>query len=238
MPTVKISGVYKIRNKINNKVYIGQSIDIRHRWNLYKWGATSTKNYPETTRAITRAIREDGIENFEFTILRCDDTMKDVYNRLAVEAEYIMNYRSYDPEFGYNQTVGNEPYLFNDLPRIQSTQEKLKRAKPVFLFDIETRNTMFYFTGAKGVGDELGYGKDVMSHTVQRGSLIDNRYYVIPANYKERHKILEKLRVKKTQNTNQSTKAQSKSGNAFRKYELVVAYIDLVALETFGFDEN
>ena len=46
-----------------------------------------------------------------------------------------MNYQSYNSEFGYNQTTGNEPYLINDIPRVQSTKEKLKRATPVFLFN-------------------------------------------------------------------------------------------------------
>ncbi len=237
MSAIKISGVYMIRNKLNGKVYIGESVDIRRRWNLYKWASVSDKNYPETTRAITKAIRSDGIENFEFSILQSGENMKDKFNRLAVEAEYIMNYQSYNSEFGYNQTTGNEPYLINDIPRVQSTKEKLKRATPVFLFNIETRNTLLYLSGAKGVGDDLGYNKDVMSHSVKRGSLIENKYYIIPADYKLRHNLLEKLRIKKTQNFDKSAKAQSKSGNTFKKYEAVVAYIDLIAFETFGFSE-
>ena len=87
MSAIKISGVYMIRNKLNGKVYIGESVDIRRRWNLYKWASVSDKNYPETTRAITKAIRSDGIENFEFSILQSGENMKDKFNRLAVEAE-------------------------------------------------------------------------------------------------------------------------------------------------------
>lgn len=31
----RISGIYKITNLVNNKVYIGQSVNIRKRWNQH-----------------------------------------------------------------------------------------------------------------------------------------------------------------------------------------------------------
>ena len=31
-----ITGIYKITNRINGKVYIGQSIDIRRRWRQHR----------------------------------------------------------------------------------------------------------------------------------------------------------------------------------------------------------
>ena len=34
--TSKITGIYKIENKINNKKYIGQSKNIHRRWNQHK----------------------------------------------------------------------------------------------------------------------------------------------------------------------------------------------------------
>ena len=63
-----ITGIYKITNKVNNKVYIGQSIHVLYRWGQHQRNAfnpnTHTYNYP-----LYRAIRKYGIENFQFEVL-------------------------------------------------------------------------------------------------------------------------------------------------------------------------
>ena len=55
-------GIYLIRNKINNKVYIGQSIDIEGRWKDHK--------VRKDESAIHLAIQKYGVENFEFEVLQ------------------------------------------------------------------------------------------------------------------------------------------------------------------------
>ena len=65
-------GIYKIENKINHHVYIGQSINIEARWQEhYRNGSANESfinrawyNYP-----LYRALRKYGLENFEFTII-------------------------------------------------------------------------------------------------------------------------------------------------------------------------
>jgi GIY-YIG catalytic domain protein len=236
MARIKLPGVYMIRNKLNNKVYIGESTDIPNRFKRYRWAVNSSANYAEVTRPITMAMRQDGIENFEFRILKSGPEYKDRYLRLQTEIEYIYEYQSYDGRFGYNETKGGESGPITS--RTQSTKERTKRSKAVFLYDTETQNTQLYFSGAKGVGVDLGFGKDVMSHTVKRGSLLLDRYYVIPVSYTERHELLEKLRVKKTQNTDQPARAQAHSAKAFARYELAVTYIDLIAYEYYGLSDE
>ena len=58
------SGIYKITNKINNKVYIGQSVNIEERWDYHKavchWNSQS---------ALYRAFKKYGIENFDFQVI-------------------------------------------------------------------------------------------------------------------------------------------------------------------------
>lgn len=68
---MKKCGIYQIRNLINNKVYIGQSIDLRKRksvhWNLLK-------NNKDTNIHLQRAYNKYGKENFVFEIvLYCED---------------------------------------------------------------------------------------------------------------------------------------------------------------------
>ena len=54
-------GIYKITNKLNGKVYIGQSIDIDTRWRQH----CKTKD----NLAIHRAIQKYRPENFSFEVL-------------------------------------------------------------------------------------------------------------------------------------------------------------------------
>ena len=50
-----------IKCKINNKVYIGQSIDIERRWDQHKYGKGNI--------ILRNAIQKYGLDNFEFLIL-------------------------------------------------------------------------------------------------------------------------------------------------------------------------
>ena len=59
----KLCGIYKITNLYNNKVYIGQSVDIEERW---KQHLRAVEN-PEYS--IHKAIKKYGIENFSFEIV-------------------------------------------------------------------------------------------------------------------------------------------------------------------------
>lgn len=232
MARVKVPGIYMIRNKIDGKVYIGQSKDIPNRFKRYKWAVNTTSTYNDAVRLITRTMREIGIENFEFIILDTGIEYKNAEHRQMMECKYINQYHADDPAYGYNESPGGE--IGTEIPRTQSIVEKLKRASPVYLYDTQTQNIQLYYSGAKGVGDEFGFGKDVMSHTVVRGSLFLDRYYVIPARTEERHALLEKLRIKKTENTDQPLRAQSHSANAFNKYKAAVDYIDKEAIDFFG----
>ena len=68
MATV-ICGIYMIRNKLNGKVYIGQSKNILKRWKYYDWAVKTTCDYSGTKRFIVEEMRKCGMENFEFTVL-------------------------------------------------------------------------------------------------------------------------------------------------------------------------
>lgn len=61
-----MQGIYIIKNKVNGKVYIGQSKKLEKRYNghLYRIGRNEHHN-----EIIQRAFNKYGVENFEFTIL-------------------------------------------------------------------------------------------------------------------------------------------------------------------------
>lgn len=96
-----LSGVYIIRNIINDKVYIGVSIDIHRRW---KEHVRDLKNKRHRNKHLERAWHYYGKDNFEFRILEeCDRS-------LFAEREifWISHYHANDSRYGYNQTSGGD----------------------------------------------------------------------------------------------------------------------------------
>jgi group I intron endonuclease len=84
-------GIYKITNKINNKSYIGQSVDIKRRFIEHKMLNR------EETLSLKRAFRKYGVENFTFEVL--EECSIELLNEK--EISYISLNK---PE--YNRTLG------------------------------------------------------------------------------------------------------------------------------------
>lgn len=99
-------GIYKITNQVNGKVYIGQSVHIKARWQQHILNARNNK---ENT-LLYNAMRKHGIENFSFEVIEeCD---KEKLNER--EVYWISYYDSFNKEKGYNMTPGgSEPIKIN-----------------------------------------------------------------------------------------------------------------------------
>lgn len=95
-------GIYKITNKINEKVYIGQSIHIERRFKEHIQRATHN---PKSV--LHHAISVYGVSNFTFEILELC-SIEELDRR---EIHYISEYNSLVPT-GYNiQLGGNDSHL-------------------------------------------------------------------------------------------------------------------------------
>lgn len=102
-----LPGIYYFRNKINNKYYIGQAINIRKRFSSHFIQIKKENNkYP-----IYKAILKYGIENFEYAVVevfRTWESQKILKKKLDfLEKKYIKEYNSYGST-GYNQTLGGD----------------------------------------------------------------------------------------------------------------------------------
>ena len=114
--------IYKIRNKSNNKVYIGQTIkkygfDQRYSYDLYK----NTKNIH-----LKSSIEKYGIDNFEITKEFDIAYNKDELDRK--EKYWISFYKSTDPKYGYNYQDGGS----NGSPN-EETRLKMSLNNPKYL---------------------------------------------------------------------------------------------------------
>lgn len=89
--------IYKITNKINNKIYIGQSKNPQHRWSQHKYKARNNKD----NSLLYKAINKYGIENFDFSIIGWFED----YNEK--EKYYIKYFNCLSPN-GYNILEGGE----------------------------------------------------------------------------------------------------------------------------------
>ena len=99
-------GIYKITNKLNGKVYIGQSRDIDARWRQH---CNAKDNY-----AIHNAIKKYGKENFSFEVLlECPAEMLNVWER-----DMIALYDCISPN-GYNLTEGGEGHHHSEETKIK-----------------------------------------------------------------------------------------------------------------------
>ena len=108
-----IIGIYKITNQINDKCYIGQSHNIHERWMKHRSRAYQINDINYDCH-FYRAIMKYGLEHFSFEILE-ECSSEELSNR---EMFYISFYDSFNPEHGYNMTMGGEGRLVQDRNRI------------------------------------------------------------------------------------------------------------------------
>lgn len=105
--------IYKITNDINNRIYIGKTIDsVQIRWNHHKSDAFAPAHSSKMEkRPLYEAIRKYGIEHFNIeTIEEC--SLEVLNDREKYWIEYYHSFKD-----GYNATLGGDgsPYLDYDL---------------------------------------------------------------------------------------------------------------------------
>src|SRR5271165_5831185 len=109
--------LYKIFNKIDKKIYIGQTVQELHiRWVQHKCDANTRDKHS----VLHRAMKKHGIKNFEIKALAHCDTMEEMNHR---EAYYINLFNSLTPN-GYNVKLGG-----NNIRMLEETKKKISIAK-------------------------------------------------------------------------------------------------------------
>ena len=108
-------GIYKIENKVNGKVYIGQSVNIKKRWKQHKYELNSNNHVNKHLQASWNKYKQN---NFDFAVI-CECDISELDDK---EMFYIQQYNSYNYNLGYNMNIGgNGNRQFYDVDLILST---------------------------------------------------------------------------------------------------------------------
>lgn len=111
------SGIYMVVNMVNNKKYIGQSKNIRKRFQSHHLVDYKNENNCNYNTKFYQAIRKYGIDNFEVIILKlCKEEELD-----DLEVKFIKEFDTF--KNGYNSTEGGQFWS----PNIHSKEIELKR---------------------------------------------------------------------------------------------------------------
>jgi len=100
--------IYSVVNKINNKEYIGQSIDVERRWAQHKYGKGNL--------ILKNAIKKYGIDNFIFSILETINTENKSKEQITeeltnLEQKWFDTKKPFLKENGYNIQKISKPNL-------------------------------------------------------------------------------------------------------------------------------
>lgn len=116
-------GIYKITCRATNKVYIGQSFDIEHRWVEHR---SDLKRGAHHSFHLQRAWDKYGKDVFEFEVLEtCAAKVAHLEER---ERYWMQNHRSLDRRYGFNIAEGMNTYQGLPAERKAQLIEKLRRA--------------------------------------------------------------------------------------------------------------
>lgn len=144
--------IYKITNKINNKIYIGQTYNktIYDRFNRHiKEANANSKSY------IDRAINKYGKDNF---ICELIDTAKTLQELNQKEIYWIDYYNSTNKNIGYNLTPGGDggnTYLCKSDKEMELIKNKISKAnkginngqsKQIKAYNVNTKEIIHFDT--------------------------------------------------------------------------------------------
>ena len=107
--------IYKITNKLNNKIYIGQTTrTIRERWRCH----TNSSKHPEQGHYLHKSMNKYGVNNFEIEQI---DTAFSVKELNFKEKFWIKFYNTMNDTCGYNLRSGGSKRSFHS----EKTKKKM-----------------------------------------------------------------------------------------------------------------
>ena len=127
----RFSGIYGIRNIVNEMIYIGQSYNIHKRWNEHKYDLRTNIHH---NQKLQNAWNKYGEKNFLFFVVeKCN---QDIINDR--EIFWISYYDSSNRNVGYNLSIGGEyssqGSVWSD--EMKENASKIRKPKKIVQVDI------------------------------------------------------------------------------------------------------
>ena len=164
--------IYLITNSINDKVYIGQTTDLKERIRRYRYAAKPDAKI-KCEQEIMRVMRKLGFDNFSFQTIEICNSYE--AGDLA-EVKWIKHYRSNESEFGYNREPGGKCKR-RELSKTEfrhSKEHKLKMSKAIVAF----KNSVFrIYPSAKEYASEVGCDRSIISAAMRKGGKYKKAFF-------------------------------------------------------------
>src|SRR5579859_8194033 len=109
--------IYTIQNKINNKMYVGQTINLKGRWRGHKSCAFNKNDL----RPLYCSMRKYSIKNFVMEALEEFDNLHECNE---AEEFWIQFFQTYNRTIGYNINLGG-----NNRSHTKETKQKLSKMR-------------------------------------------------------------------------------------------------------------
>jgi group I intron endonuclease len=158
--------IYKIKNLINSKLYIGQTTcSLEQRW---KEHLNEAKRNRAVNRPLYRAIRKYGAENFIIELVEEVEL-----SQLNIKEIYWIGYfHSY--ENGYNATLGGDGTICYDYNKIESLIKEGKTTKEIIKIIGCSSDVVRKIAKIKGI--ELEQPKKSLQNKMKEGKISVDQY--------------------------------------------------------------
>lgn len=214
-------GIYKITNLTNNKVYIGSTKNIGHRFHEH---LSKLKGDYHTNKHLQAAFNKYGESSFKFEILR--ETSETILRR--AEQFYINKYQSINPKYGYNKAVVVSN-AWDDLEKPIIKKERFyfgcydKKGKLVKVF--KTIDAVYNFLGGR-------YTR-VYDAVNSNLTLTANNYYWLRLNV-DKHKFENVIKVAFRKGRHRKIKQYNLNGNFVAEWNSAVEAAKALKLSSFN----
>lgn len=163
--------IYVIINKINNKLYVGQTNNIKRRWRNHKYESNRLlRGIPLKRKfcAINYAMAKYGVDNFEIEVISSTQTLDDANN----EEIFFIEYLNSRVPFGYNVAGGGKNSLVSTETREKISIANKGKISPNKFFskDQEFDVIKLYnnFNTAKSIAEIYGCEKTIILDVLRK----------------------------------------------------------------------
>jgi len=163
------SGIYKIINIINNKIYIGSAVNIYIRWKSHIQLLQNNKHH---SIYLQNSWNKYGGGNFKFEII---EYIEDKNKLIEREQFYLDTYNSYNPLFGYNESpTAKSPLGFK---HTEETKNIMGKSHMISVIQLEYKdNEYVYIKKYEGIC-EVEKELNIKSQNIVHCCKLTERYY-------------------------------------------------------------